>query len=59
MNRLCPQNEMDASPGYPGCVMPPPQMVKLTVDNLAPAFQRGGIKTEIWAGTFCEKPEVA
>lgn len=50
---------MDASPGYPGCVMPPPQMVKLTVDNLAPAFQRGGIKTEIWAGTFCEKPEVA
>lgn len=59
VNRLCPQNEMDASPGYPGCVMPPPQMVKLIADNLAPAFQRDVIKTEIWAGTFREKPEVA
>jgi glucosylceramidase len=27
ISRLCPQNEMDASPSYPGCVIPPAQMI--------------------------------
>lgn len=58
ISRLCPQNEMDASPGYPGCVMPPAQMVRLVAGHLAPAFRRDGIPTEIWAGTFREKPAV-
>jgi len=57
ISRLCPQNEMDASPGYPGCVMPPPQMTKLVVNYLAPAFKNEGISTEIWPGTFRESPK--
>ena len=59
ISRLCPQNEMDASPGYPGCVMPPAQMTKLVVNYLAPAFKNEHLSTEIWPGTFREKPEVA
>ena len=54
ISRLCPQNEMDASPGYPGCVIPPAQMVKLVANHLAPAFRRDGI--DDLARTFREKP---
>ncbi len=56
INRLCPQNEMDANPGYPGCMMPPETMTKFVVNYLAPQFKQAGIKTEIWPGTFREKP---
>jgi glucosylceramidase len=57
INRLCPQNEMDADPHYPGCVMPPEQMTKLVGEYLAPQFKTAAIQTEIWPGTFREKPE--
>lgn len=54
--RLCPQNEMDANTTYPGCVMPPSVMTRLVTDYLAPAFKADGITTELWPGTFREKP---
>ena len=57
IDRLCPQNEVDMSPGYPGCVMPPEQMVKLVAQYLVPHFQANKVPVEIWAGTFREKPE--
>jgi glucosylceramidase len=59
ISRLCPQNEMDNNATYPGCVMPPAQLTKLVVDHLAPAFRKDGIDTEIWPGTFREKPKAA
>jgi glucosylceramidase len=58
INRLCPQNEMDCNPRYPGCVMPPEIMTKLVGQYLAPQFKAGGVKTEIWPGTFRETPKV-
>ncbi len=53
--RLCPQNEMDFSPAYPGCIMPPGQMVAFVTRHLAPLFRNEGITTEIWPGTFRER----
>lgn len=52
--RICPQNEMDYSPKYPGCVMPPPDMIRLVTQHLAPRFKADSISTEIWPGTFRE-----
>jgi glucosylceramidase len=58
ISRLCPQNEMDCNPGYPGCVMPPEQMTKLVGQYLAPELKSAGVKTEIWPGTFRETSKV-
>lgn len=55
IERLCPQNEVDMNPVYPGCIMKPDQMVKLVTGYLAPQFQASKIPTEIWPGTFREK----
>ncbi len=55
--RLCPQNEMDCNPGYPGCLMEPPQMVKLVTGFLAPRLKASKVPTEIWPGTFRESPK--
>ncbi len=55
--RLCPQNEMDCNPGYPGCVMEPAQTIKLVTGHLAPRFKASKITTEIWPGTFRETPK--
>lgn len=52
--RICPQNEMDFSPRYPGCIMPPRQMVVFVTRYLAPIFRKEGITSEIWPGTFRE-----
>lgn len=52
--RVCPQNEMDFSPTYPGCVVPPDQMTRFVTHYLAPLFRREGITAEIWPGTFRE-----
>jgi glucosylceramidase len=55
--RLCPQNEMDLSPKYPGCLMEPAEIVKFITQYLAPQFKNSKIATEIWPGTFREKPK--
>ena len=52
--RLCPQNEMDYSPKYPGCVLQPSQMVRLVTQHLSPRFKTDHVSTEIWPGTFRE-----
>jgi glucosylceramidase len=54
IERLCVQNEVDMNPGYPGCVMKPPQMVKFVAQYLGPHFKSAGVPTQIWAGTFRE-----
>ena len=55
--RLCPQNEMDCNPRYPGCVVKPEEMQRLVVKHLAPRFAASKVSTEIWAGTFRESPK--
>lgn len=55
--RLCPQNEMDCNPRYPGCVVKPGEMQRLVVEHLSPLFASSRIPTEIWAGTFREGPK--
>ena len=57
ISRLCPQNEMDCNPGYPGCVVKPEEMQRLVVKHLAPLFASSKVPTEIWAGTFRESPK--
>lgn len=57
--RLSPQNEADCNPTYPGNVMDPTQMVPFVVKHLAPRLKASGLTTELWAGTFREKPTVA
>lgn len=52
--RICPQNEMDYSPAYPGCVVPPDQMTRFVTQYLVPLFRKEGIPSEIWPGTFRE-----
>ncbi|MCG9792330.1 glycoside hydrolase family 30 protein [Flavobacterium algicola] len=52
INRVHIQNETDMNPPYPGCDMSPKQMAELVSKYILPQFQKDGIKTEIWAGTF-------
>ena len=55
IQRLCPQNEMDnAASKYPACRIPPEQFVKFVTQYLAPGLKNGGVKTELWPGTFRE-----
>jgi len=54
IKRLCPQNELDFSAGYPGCVFEPGQLVKFVVHYLGPRFKASNVPTEIWPGTFRE-----
>jgi len=56
IERVCPQNEVDMNPSYPGCVMKPDQLVKFVTGYLAPQFKASKIPTEIWPGTFREQP---
>ena len=58
ISRLCPQNEVDMSPKYPGCIMEPAPMVKLVTRFLAPQLKAANLQTEIWAGTFREGMKV-
>lgn len=50
--RINVQNEPDVDPKYPSCIMPVEQMAKFIRSYLRPAFQKHGIETEIFAGTF-------
>lgn len=52
IDRLIVQNETDMNPKYPGCDMLPKQMSELITDYVAPQFDKDGVKTEIWAGSF-------
>lgn len=52
INRIAVQNENDANPKYPGCTMPPAQMLKLVTDYMLPAFKKNNIDTKVYAGTF-------
>lgn len=56
--RLCPQNEVDMNPKYPGCLLEPWQMVKFVTGYLAPRLKQSKLATELWAGTFREGLEV-
>jgi glucosylceramidase len=52
IDRVFIQNEPDSDATFPGCVMPPWQMVRFTADYLAPELRRAGLKTGIWGGTY-------
>ncbi|NQU45291.1 glycosyl hydrolase [bacterium] len=52
IDRIIIQNEPDSAANFPSCVMPPEQMVRFTVEYLAPAFHEAGIRTGLWGGTF-------
>ncbi|MEM6641427.1 MAG: hypothetical protein AAF616_00495 [Bacteroidota bacterium] len=52
IDRICVQNENDANTKYPSCTMPPAQMLKLAKDYIIPDFEKNGIETEVYAGTF-------
>ena len=52
VERIIVQNETDMSPKYPGCDMQADQMSELVVNHIRPQFEKDGLKTEIWAGTF-------
>jgi glucosylceramidase len=52
IDRIIIQNETDMNPAYPGCNMLPEQMAELIENHIRPQFDKDGVKTEIWAGTF-------
>ncbi|MFW5803053.1 MAG: glycoside hydrolase family 30 protein [Verrucomicrobiota bacterium] len=52
IDRLMVQNEMDSQAPFPGCRWTPELFVRFHLDYLKPEFERHGIQTEIWAGTF-------
>ncbi|MRT93792.1 hypothetical protein [Ancylomarina sp. 16SWW S1-10-2] len=52
IDRLIVQNETDMNPTYPGCDMSSKQMSELISAYIAPQFNKDGVKTEIWAGSF-------
>jgi glucosylceramidase len=52
IERITIQNEPDMNPVYPGCDMQPEQMSELVTRYIRPQFDKDGVKTEIWAGTF-------
>ncbi|TWU38899.1 O-Glycosyl hydrolase family 30 [Novipirellula aureliae] len=52
VERLLVQNETDMSPTYPGCNMLPEEMSELILKYIRPQFEKDGLETEIWAGTF-------
>jgi glucosylceramidase len=47
-----PQNEVFASQIFPSCLWRKELMVEFIADYLAPAFQKAGLETKIWAGTI-------
>lgn len=52
IERLMAQNEMDSPAGFPSCAWTPEAFVRFHLDYLKPEWQRAGLDTEIWAGTF-------
>ena len=52
IDRVFIQNEPDSDASFPGCTMPPEQMVEFTVNYLEPAFRNAGLTTGIWGGTY-------
>jgi glucosylceramidase len=52
VDRIIIQNETDMNPSYPGCDMHADQMSELVAKHVRPQFEKDGLKTEIWAGTF-------
>lgn len=52
INRLVVQNETDMNPPYPGCDMKPEEMANLISNYILPQFEKDGISTEVWAGSF-------
>lgn len=52
IDRLAIQNETDMNTIYPSCDMSVEQMSKLAFDYIQPAFNKVGLDTEVWAGTF-------
>lgn len=59
IERLAIQNETDMNTIYPSCDMSPEQMSKLAFDYIQPTFDKMGIGTELWAGTFRGKRDDA
>lgn len=56
IDRILVQNETDMNQSYPSCNMSPKQMSELIVNHIHPRFEKDGLKTEIWAGTFRARP---
>ncbi len=52
VDRILIQNEQDFHTKYPSCRMPVEQMTKFVSEYMRPLFEKNGIDTEIWAGTF-------
>jgi glucosylceramidase len=57
IDRVFVQNEPNIERRYPTCAMPPKQMARFVTQYLRPEFDRTGVKSEIWAGTFQEGQE--
>lgn len=58
VERIVIQNEQDFHTKYPSCRMPVEQMSKFVSGYLKPLFDKKGVDTEIWAGTFRTAGEV-
>jgi glucosylceramidase len=52
IDRIIIQNETDMSPIYPGCDMLPAQMAELASGYIRPQFEKAGLDTGLWAGSF-------
>ncbi len=52
VERILIQNEQDVNTVYPSCRMEVEQMSDFVANHLRPLFQKEGIETELWAGTF-------
>lgn len=52
IDRLMVQNEMDSASAFPTCRWSPELFVRFHRDHLLPEFERHGLATEVWAGTF-------
>ncbi len=52
VERILVQNEQDSRAKFPSCRLLIDQMTMFVKDYMRPQFEKDGIKTEIWAGTF-------
>jgi glucosylceramidase len=52
IHRLFVQNEMDSCSLFPTCRWSSDVFVRFHLEYLRPEFERSGIETEVWAGTF-------
>jgi glucosylceramidase len=52
VSRVMLQNEMDVTSNYPSCPYDPVDFAEIYRDHLKPEFDRRGLTTEIWGGTY-------